>query len=165
KLYKRTSTGSIQQWEIEIEENRFRTISGKLDGKLVVSNWTECYGKNIGKKNETTPEEQALSEARSKFQKQIDKGYKVDISDVDKSEYIKPMLAKDYYQYEDKIEYPVYIQPKLDGIRCIATINGLFTRNGKPIVACPHIFNSVKEFIEEYELEALDGELYNDMYH
>lgn len=164
KLYKRTSTGNIQQWEIEVVENRFRTISGKLDGKLVVSNWTECFGKNVGKSNETTPEEQALSEARSKFQKQLDKGYKKDTEDIDNAKYIKPMLAKDYYQYENKIEYPVYIQPKLDGIRCIATKDGLFTRNGKPIIACPHVFDVVKEFIEVYELEALDGELYNNKY-
>ena len=35
---------------------------------------------------------------------------------------IKPMLAHKYNP--DKIQYPAYIQPKLDGVRCIFTKDG-----------------------------------------
>ena len=31
-----------------------------------------------------------------------------------------PMLAKDYKDYKDRIRFPVYVQPKLDGVRLIA---------------------------------------------
>ena len=53
-LYKRTTTGATQSWEIEIEEDKFRTISGQLEGKKITNNWTTCEGKNVGKKNETS---------------------------------------------------------------------------------------------------------------
>ena len=73
-LYKRTTTGATQSWEIEIEENKFRTVSGQLDGKKITNNWTTCEGKNVGKKNETSGAEQATKEAEAKHQKKRDKG-------------------------------------------------------------------------------------------
>ena len=71
-LYKRTTTGATQSWEIEVDSNKFRTISGQLDGKKITNNWTVCDGKNIGKANATTGEEQALKEAEAKHQKKRD---------------------------------------------------------------------------------------------
>lgn len=50
-LYKKTSVGKIQQWSIEIEDNKYRTTSGQKDGKLTTANWTICNPKNIGKIN------------------------------------------------------------------------------------------------------------------
>jgi len=47
---------------------------------------------------------------------------------------------------------PTFIQPKLDGVRCILQNYELKTRAGKPIVSCPHIANNGS---------FLDGELYN----
>jgi ATP-dependent DNA ligase len=37
-----------------------------------------------------------------------------------------PMLAKHYTKYEKKIKYPVYIQAKLDGLRCVVFLNKTF---------------------------------------
>jgi DNA ligase 1 len=65
-IYKKTKSGKTQQWEIEVVGNKYRTISGQTDGKSVVSEWTVIKGKNIGKSNETTDEEQALKEAEAK---------------------------------------------------------------------------------------------------
>lgn len=45
KLYKKTSTGATQVWFQELVGNKYRTHSGKLDGKMVVSAWTVCEGK------------------------------------------------------------------------------------------------------------------------
>ena len=58
-IYKATKAGKIQEWRIEVEGNKYRTISGQTDGQKVTSEWTVCAGKNIGRSNETTPEEQA----------------------------------------------------------------------------------------------------------
>ena len=54
-----------------------------------------------------------------------------------------------------------YSQPKLDGIRCIARADGLWTRAGKPIVSCPHLIESLAPFFKSHPNAILDGELYN----
>ena len=41
-------------------------------------------------------------------------------------ENIKAMLAHKYN--EDKADYPAFIQPKLDGVRCLFTAKGAFSR-------------------------------------
>jgi len=174
-LYKRTTTGATQSWEIEIEENKFRTISGQLDGKKITNNWTTCEGKNVGKKNETSGAEQALKEAEAKHQKKRDKGYRVDVDNIDKKKFYEPMLAQDFKNKnrqkevmfeidEEGIGAPVFSQPKLDGIRCIAMREGLFTRTGKPITAVPHIHEALEPFFKKYPHATLDGELYNHWY-
>lgn len=43
----------------------------------------------------------------------------------------KPMLAKDYEGNESKITYPCYVQPKLDGVRCVTNGQAFWSRNGK----------------------------------
>ena len=174
-LYKRTTTGATQSWEIEIEENKFRTVSGQLDGKKITNKWTTCEGKNLGKKNETSGAEQALKEAEAKHQKKRDKGYRLDIDNIDKKKFYEPMLAQDFKNKNRQKEVmseiaagirrvPVFSQPKLDGIRCIAMREGLFTRTGKEIVAVPHIQEALEPFFEKYPYATLDGELYNHKY-
>jgi len=179
-LYKRTTTGATQSWEIEIEENKFRTVSGQLDGKKITNNWTTCEGKNVGKKNETSGAEQATKEAEAKHQKKRDKGYRLDVDNIDVKKFYVPMLAKDFKDKNREKDVmteigseednttghgaAVFSQPKLDGIRCIAMREGLFTRTGKPITAVPHIHEALEPFFEKYPNATLDGELYNHAY-
>ena len=54
KLYKRDNTGGTRVWFAEINRHSYRLHSGQLEGKITVSEWTECEGKNIGRSNETT---------------------------------------------------------------------------------------------------------------
>ena len=63
-LVKRRSDGGIQEWSIEVQGNGFRVTAGKQGGKQRVNEWTYCKGKNQGKSNETTDEEQAEAEAQ-----------------------------------------------------------------------------------------------------
>jgi len=174
-LYKRTTTGATQSWEIEIKENKFRTVSGQLNGKKITNNWTTCEGKNVGKKNETSGAEQALKEAEAKHQKKRDKGYRLDIDNIDVKKFYAPMLAQDFKNKLRKQTVmnflngsatapAIFSQPKLDGIRCIAVREGLFTRTGKPITAVPHIHEALEPFFEKYPNATLDGELYNHAY-
>ena len=58
-----------------------------------------------------------------------------------------------------------YVQPKLDGVRCYITKDGMFSRNHKDIVSAPHIFEGLKDFFEKNPEVILDGELYNHEYH
>jgi hypothetical protein len=56
KLYKKTSTGKIQEWRIEVQKNKYITVSGQVDGKKIISEPTYCTPKNVGRANATTAE-------------------------------------------------------------------------------------------------------------
>jgi DNA ligase-1 len=162
-LYKRASTGKITEWTIEIEDNQYRSTAGYTDGVKTTTEWTLCQGKNIGRGNETTPAEQALSEAKAIWTKRVEQGSFEDIKQVDQAVYFKPMLAHSYTDYPD-LTFPVYSQPKLDGIRCIVKADGMWTRNGKPIISVPHIYDALKPLFEQDPTLIFDGELYADKF-
>jgi DNA ligase-1 len=161
KLYSRTSIGQVAEWQIEVNGDSYRTHEGIVGGKITTSNYTKCEPKNIGKKNETSAEEQALKEAQAKHKKKIESGYFENINEIDNQIYFEPMLAHKWSDLKDSFSFPVYTQPKLDGMRCVISKNGMFSRNGKPIISAPHIFESVKKLFEEEPNLVLDGELYN----
>lgn len=161
-LYKLTSTGAIQQWQIFVSvDGYFWTRYGQVDGAIVETNPTKCKRKNVGKINETTEEEQAILEAQSKYEKKLKEGYKEDINNVAEFTYYKPMLAKKWEDYEDKISFPVYSNPKYDGKRCIANKDGLFTRAGNRIHSCPFIFSALEPLFKLFPNMIIDGELYS----
>lgn len=161
-IYKRTTKGKVQQWTIELNKNKFRTISGQVDGKKVTSEYTICYSKNIGKANETSDNEQALLEVQALIKKKLESGYSESIDMIDSiSENINAvMLAKNYEDNKDKIIFPAYIQPKLDGMRNKTSIKGMYSRNGKIITSSPHVYNELKTILESNDI-IFDGELYN----
>ena len=82
----------------------------------------------------------------------------------------KPMLA---YPVSDKpIDYskPVFIQPKLDGVRCVIQYESqnqlewfvvAYSRTGKEWKNIDHILEELKPFFQEHPNVVLDGELYN----
>jgi DNA ligase-1 len=163
-IYKKTKTGATQEWTIEVSDNKYRTHSGQVGGQITTNAWTVVYGKNEGKANGTTDNEQALKEAIAKRTKKLESGYFESITNIDTKQYFEPMLAAKWEDYKDKLTYPIYSQAKLDGIRCILTKDGMFSRNGKPIISAPHIFDSVKPLFETNPNLIFDGELYADKF-
>jgi DNA ligase-1 len=167
KLYKRTATGATQVWWMETGGARYRTHSGQLNGKITTTEWTVTKGKNIGRSNETTPEVQAHLEVEAAYTLKRKGGYRDTPDDAQSDVSFKPMLAKKYEDYADDVRTElkrggiVYSQPKLDGIRCIGTPDGLFSRQGNRIVAVPHIEDSVRLVLSRNPGVILDGELYN----
>jgi DNA ligase-1 len=164
KLYSRRSDKALQQWEMEIQGNKYRVASGKVGGKLHTNEWTEVQGKNIGRANQTSPDQQAAAEAQSHWQKKWDSGYRETEAELTSTGVFDPMLAKQFEDYADKLAYPVFCQPKLDGIRCIGKVGGLFTRNGKEHMALPHIAAALKKFFAKFPDCIVDGEAYADKY-
>lgn len=156
-LYGRSSTGKISTWEIEYTEDSYRTISGYHGMKLVQSEWTKCEGKSYN-----TTAEQTEKQAKAMWTKKKKSGMFEDIKDVDKETFFEPMLAKDWEKEKHRVKYPIYSQPKLDGVRCIIKKDGMWTRNGKEIISAPHIFESVKKIFDIHPNLVLDGELYTD---
>lgn len=165
KLYKRTSTGAIQEWEIFVEGDQFWTVSGQQNGKKIVHERTTVVPKNVGRANATTAEEQAILEATAKWTKQTEKHYSEDIQAIDDTEYFKVMLAKGYdARPKDKILWGnAYIQPKLDGIRLVVDENTALSRNGKAMGGGEVLKEEFKHLglFEAISGLRLDGELYN----
>ena len=86
----------------------------------------------------------------------------------------KPMLA--YPVNKKPIDYskPVFVQPKLDGVRCVIQANQVnhfsrpieyevkaYSRTGKEWKNINHILEQLKPFFAKYPFVILDGELYN----
>lgn len=156
EIFKRDATGRIRTWQYEVDGPRWRTISGLQDGEKVVTGWTSCTPKS-----QDTADEQAIFEAKAEETKKLDRDYRSTLGDVDRprASVIKPMLAHKFEGWDGKS--PVYSQPKLDGVRCIATIDGLWTRQGKPIVSCLHIVDALRPLFDRDPSLIFDGELYN----
>ena len=77
----------------------------------------------------------------------------------------KPMLA--YPVSSKPIDYtqPVFMQPKLDGVRCLIQCDNsvvtAYSRTGKEWKNIDHILKQLKPFFAKYPNVILDGELYN----
>ena len=81
---------------------------------------------------------------------------------------IKPMLAYKVDKKPDDWSEKVYIQPKLDGIRCVIYVDDkenirCFSRTGKEFNNLEHIKLSLRKFFFDFANVdvVLDGELYN----
>lgn len=149
KLYKYTTKGQVQSWEIFVVGPAYFTREGI--NTLTDSELTVCSPKNLGRSNATTAEQQAQLEARAKWEKKVNSGYNEVLTKEKK--FFEPMLAFEFSKYEKLMfTVPTFIQPKLDGVRCYLNDKTLMTRAGKPIVSCRHL---------EWALYGLDGELYN----
>lgn len=179
-LYKKNVQGKIEKWKVSVIRSTSTSYSivqkyGEMNGKQIEKRFGVFEGKNIGKKNETTTEQQAIKEAQAKFDVKLKQGYCRSLADAKKGKVdsvikggIVPMSAFKWQDYKDKVKYPLYIQPKLDGERCIAIVKKgkvtLWTRSRKQIHSCPHIVeqlkNKLKQSVMETEGFIFDGEIY-----
>ena len=73
----------------------------------------------------------------------------------------KPMLAHPVSKTINWKNEVHFIQPKLDGVRCIITKQGAYSRNGKQFHNCKHILTELKPVFDDNPYIILDGELYN----
>ena len=169
-LYALSKTGSIRVYQIEVEDKHTKAIlttrkKVTLHGKWVEDTYEYTTGVNIGKSNETTYLEQALRDAQSMWNKQLDAGFTTTMPKVgdkfntDASGNMKPMLACGFS--EKKIKFPCIGQPKYDGVRCLVFEKDgevhIISRKGKPY-NIPHL----RKWAEKNpHLLPLDGELYN----
>ena len=74
---------------------------------------------------------------------------------------IKPMLAHKVNENRIDFSEKVFIQPKLDGVRCIFTKDGAYSRTGKQFHNLRHIELRLERFFKAQPNAVLDGELYN----
>jgi len=158
-LYRPTAKGDrLLYWRMEYSGNRIRSCSGVVEGKEKVGAWTVVYGTNVGRSNTRDGIEQAESVARSHFTKKKKRGYLETGEKAHKR--LSCMLAQTYEKGITSLEFPVFVQPKLNGVRCQVSIDGMFTRNGEPITSCPHVFEALKPALKNMTNSVFDGELY-----
>lgn len=159
-LYK-ANKNKIQEWSIEVLEDSYRSIEGFLDGKMTTSKWTKATGKNIGKRNEVTPEQQAVKQAQAKVEKKLNDYYFENVNDIYTQREFLPMLAHLFEKNKKKVKFPCFEQPKLDGMRCLTEDRGMFSRERKTIYGAPHIRQALQPLFDKYPDAIVDGELYN----
>ena len=151
---------------------------GIYEGKLQIDSREYTEGKNIGKKNETTPLQQCVLELEKKRKDKIEKeGYSdilpslmsaAESSSRQSGKKIFPMLANKYEPAAKKrgggIVFPCFVQPKLDGLRCVVYIvNGVpvyQSRTGGAFTVLQHLDDSVQQILSKKPALVLDGELY-----
>jgi len=121
KLYGLSRIGKVKEWQVSVQEMEngqavYTVRSGYVDGKIRDIPKIIRKGKNIGKANETTPFEQALSEAQSAWTSKRDENYEPEMIDPDNyiPRLMLPQLAKG--PKKGKIKFPAYMQPKLNGV-------------------------------------------------
>lgn len=149
------------------------TETGLVTGKITRSIPTYAPEKNQGKKNYRDSFQQALSMAQSKYEKKLKEGFLPTqssncVAHRDEDPKIFPMLAK---PYKKNISYPVYAQPKLDGLRCVVFYDAKTkqvvmqsrTRKVFPDNASNDLIRQQLQPILQSlpSLTYLDGELYN----
>jgi DNA ligase-1 len=171
KLYKIDSLGKLREWTMVIDGDSFHAEKGLVGGKIVCDKPTTAIGKNEGKVNETTNEEQALLEAQARWDKKLKEGYALTPKEAETMSYYEPMLAQKFEDREKEIqaifddELRVLSQPKLDGIRCVIRVEDgeivARTRKGRTIDTIPHVIEELSVFFDCNKDAILDGELYN----
>jgi DNA ligase-1 len=166
EIFKRGTDGKIRSWQVEVEGPAYRVIAGIKGGKLVTSEWKTAKPKNIGKKNETSPEQQAQLEAAADEAGKLKREYRRTIPELD-SVPDGPMLAADYAKRKGSLNFAagVYSQPKLDGIRALMQKRlGATTRELQPHHQASHLMAALEPLFQKYPGVEFDGELYNHDY-
>ena len=157
-IYKIDSKGKTRVWYMEQQDDRYRTWDGTQGGKIKSSEWRVAIPTNVGRSNERDGVAQAAFEIEAQYKTKLEKDYHATLQAAQSggSHIFEAMLAEKYKTFQ-----PGFAQPKLDGFRCIAKADGLWSRSGKPFVSSPHIMEALAPlFVANPDL-ILDGELYN----
>jgi DNA ligase-1 len=156
-LYHKGKNGELRQWRVFTENDTVFTEHGLVDGALQISS-KKCTPKNVGKKNATTAQTQAIAEAESMFTFKLERKYALSPEEA-QLPLLLPMLAGKYDAKKHNGYF--YCQPKLDGVRCIARWEGdcvvLYSRQGK-VYDVKHISDQLKDVLGKDDV--FDGEIY-----
>lgn len=138
-LYKRTHSG-LRIWEAQLDPNNnlvVRIRHGAYQGAQQEEVLTHAC-----------PEEAQLELNRRIHIKTTKQGYTPHIPDAVP---LLPMLVQPYTPH--RLPDEVYIQPKMDGFRCIGSNKGLKTRRNEPITSLPHITKALQALPDGVHLD------------
>lgn len=180
KVYKLDSKKKVREWSASyypLPDGTYeiKIIHGQQNGSMQTKLRSVKSGKNKGKVNETTVEEQASLELGYLYQKQFDDGYVLDVADY--KEPFSPVLAHKYADKKHKVVWSNndpsihpkdknYASTKLNGIRCfIFVVDGKATlfesRTRKAFKFFTHIADEISLAAPDVVNGVFDGELFN----
>lgn len=176
-LYAKNAKGKMCEWTITVSDHEecstITTKTGQQGGKMRETEKHIKVGKNLKKKNATTFQQQAALQAQSSWKKKKESGMiEQPITETPemqeivpkKTEIFSPMLAHEYLKHYQRITFPCYVQPKFDGVRCLAFKRNnevvLMSRGKKEFKNLNHIRRKLKNLLTENQV--FDGELYSD---
>lgn len=160
-IFKRTSKGQIQEWAITSCDGFYYTEEGVSGGTITRNKNHTVEAKNIGKKNETTPLQQAEIEAQAKWDKKLKTGYAKSVSEIDSVAFKKPMKGYKWKEYAHKVIFPVSYQDKLNGVRAQAEADATRSTGGEIFHSIPHIHKALEPIFKAYPDIFIDGENFN----
>lgn len=164
KLYKLDMRGEEREWFAAFYNGGIVSSHGTVNGEKIISEPYEVTENNSGR----SIVEQAALEIRYRYEVKMRKeGYRFhgELRELN----AKPMLAEDWLKRRKStvLYFPVAIQPKLDGIRCLvkedpATGNILYrSRTNKPYNFGYLFDEEIKVLLSFFPFPVeLDGELY-----
>jgi DNA ligase-1 len=169
-LYKPNDNKTLY-WAIGFNGQALVIRKGQVMGKETVS--TRQVVTNLSGR---TLEEQALLEARSRYEKKLHSGYITQDVLVTGQRLFQPMLANRYTTIKDgkviraKVKLPVAVQVKIDGIRCLAKAKDndvdLWSRTMHTHVLTAFHLRGIREELKRLFCRlptnvVIDGELYS----
>jgi len=116
KIFKEDKTGKKRFWHVRIyqdDQGKYKlfidkgVVGGKITTDIVI----------IIPKANRTANEQAIQEANRRYKDKIRQNYRPEGAKQELS--LRPYLLKTYESSKEKLKFPAYIQPKLDGIRSL----------------------------------------------
>ncbi len=164
---------SIEEKYCYIYSISWQDLKGGGSSARTTSDHNKVKGKNLGRSNETSDEEQAILEIQAKEREKRDQGYHE--AGQEATILPLPMLAHVFYDVmvmefdkhgnfvreyvktkgqKPKIKFPCGGQPKFDGVRCLMNSERAWSRNGK--LWNPEI---VEHLMFDTNGSILDGEL------
>lgn len=158
-LYGKASTGKLKEWTISTDGDKVITSHGSVGGKITSKAYT-AEGKNIGRSNETTPEQQAELEALAAWTLKMKRGYYLTKEEAEAHEEFTPMKCQDYKDFAHKIVFPCYAQYKLNGLRSLVDDSGDALSKAGEVYKLPAHWKGITRFIKEQFGHPLDGEVF-----
>lgn len=164
KLYARNKKGAWKEWSVSVETTGERPVvvvlHGQHGGQLV----EERTIVEEVKRGCADLQAQALRVAQSKWNHKRNRGsYRETMVEEQAENIPMPMLAQTYGK--KVMAFPVFAQPKIDGLRCMARmVNGdveLYSRTGAVFHSVDHIRSALHNFLKKNPDLVLDGELYS----
>jgi ATP-dependent DNA ligase len=170
----------VFQWKVTIVKNTFTTEFGTIGGKIQTKPTTVTTEKNIGKKNFSSMNDQAILKAVKKARNKLtsDPNYII----ISGADVLKKYTGKEVKSTVDGVPKPmlavngntpkereklkknhkiVYVQPKLDGFRGLSKDGKLYSRSRKEFTGkVPHLSEYVAKVQQQLGDVFIDGELY-----
>jgi len=148
-LYKLDSKDKVREWRTWVDD---KDCPGKFITRI-------RHGLQVGQQQDERITFNTLDEAEKECQSRHDymvnrRGY---TEKIPVQRPVKCMLAHVYLEHSDKVPDLVYLQPKLDGLRCLASKTWLRSRDGIYYRQLPHISHALAHLPDDV---ILDGELY-----